>query len=200
MNAGLFSFRWSTFFFLILVVLLVLTTLYLAIVNKSGRSVPDLVANSMVVKEFATVPEAGLEQDFTFRKALTARGLGLLLLAGSVYALVTKNVLSGLFAVVDKIEEKDQVVRVSAIELADTKVVSSEAPTRRYSALNLTVHVSDKALVEAGNPAFLDELHAAVTSMPETGNPNQVGITLVYGYDIGIGSKSSTVAKTYTQP
>ncbi|MBJ6118610.1 RDD family protein [Pontibacter sp. BT310] len=186
---------------LILAMLLTLTILisiYFTLVNNSRRSLHDILASSIVT--FSEVSEFELREqnDRTTKKIMPIAVISILLLSMGVYQRLAQNTIAQMLSVKEIIEQKDGVLTVNGINSNTTTVSHLGEDSRTYTSISLKVRIDKKSEASNTESSYFEEFYEIIQNeLPESRNVDLVSITLFYGYDIGIASKTQSVTKTF---
>lgn len=182
----------------ILVVLSLLASVYLILVNKSRRCLHDLLVSSVVIKKQIFDLEMEDQNDSSYKKLIPIGVFSVLMIGAGLYFSFSKTMLSQSLAIKEKIEQKKGVVSVNEVQSNVTTHYNLNEPVSISSSVHVSVRIDDENEVHDMNSKFFKECYDIIRNeMPESGQVNQIGITLYYGYNIGIAHKEYAVTKTF---
>jgi uncharacterized RDD family membrane protein YckC len=186
---------------LILAMLLTLTILisiYFTLVNNSRRSLHDILASSIVTFREVSEFELREQNDRTTKKIMPIAVISILLLSLGVYQTLAQNTIAQMLSVKEIIEQKDGVLIVNGINSNTTTVSHLGKDSRTYTSISLKVRIDKESEVSNTESSYFEEFYEIIQNeLPESRNVDLVSITLFYGYDIGIASKTQSVTKTF---
>ncbi len=199
LNAGLFSGGNGMLIAIISFMLISFTSVYLALVNKSRRCLHDILTSSIAVNEKISEFEINEKDDITKRKLIPVAVFSILLIGMGIYYTSTENTFSQLLIVKEKIEEKEGVISVDNLKSnKTTNYISGEAP-RSVSYISITVRIDDKNEIENQDSKYFNEFYQIIQNeIPESEEMDGVVITLYYGFNIGIASRTYGITKSIT--
>ncbi len=201
MNAGIFSGGTVMVFILMLIILSLFATFYLILVNKSRRCLHDLLVASVVTFDWVESFEINEANDRSTKKLIPIFGLGVLMVGLALYQTFAETPLSQLLQAKEKIEQVEGVIAVNEITSGTTTFSSTSEPTRTYTSVKLTVRIDDINEASDINSRYFDDFYKIIRSeIPNSENMDEITITLYYGFNIGIASKTRSVTKTIERP
>ncbi|MDG1476851.1 MAG: RDD family protein [Vicingaceae bacterium] len=200
MNVGIFADGKGMIIALSLIIALIFSGIYFILVNKSRRSLHDILIRSVVVYRNVTELEIDVKNDVTMKKIIPIGIIILLIMVNSIYQLFAENKLTELIKAKVMVEKLDGVIVVNQIQSnkSTTTVYGSENPPYEYSSVNMTVRLNNKEGVSSYDSKYFDEIHEIILSeVPEAKEMSAVIISLNYGYTIGIASKTKSISKSF---
>ncbi len=199
MNVEMISDGSATLLIICLLALTFIASVYFIIVNKSRRSFHDIIVSSIVINENVTEFEINELNDRSNKKLIPIGIIATLIFGAGMYQNFSENGLSQLLTAKEKLEKLKGVISVNEIKLS-TIYGSSDDPARKYSSLIIVIRIDDKDALSEQNPKYFDEFYKiARTEISEFQNIDDIKITLSYGYNIGIASKTQSLSKTFKQ-
>lgn len=184
--------------FAMLLVLTILISIYFTLVNSSRRSLHDMLASSIVTFQEVSDFEVSEQNDRTTKKIIPITVFALLMLSLGVYQTFAHNAIAQMLSVKEIIEQKEGVLTVNEVNANTTTVTHLGEPSRTYSSINLKVRIDNESEANNTESRYFDEFYDVIRKeLPESEDVDVVSITLFYGYNIGIASKTKSVTKTF---
>jgi len=197
MNVEIFSGGNGMIVILMLVLLSIFASFYLILINKSRRCLHDILVHSVVTNEDVQEFELSESNDRSTKKLIPIAVLAALMIGTGIYQIFTENKLSQLLAAKSKIEEQPGVITVNEVKSSTTTYSSPDESTRTYTSIKVTVRINDKAEASNLNSKYFDDFYKILKNeIPDSQTVDGVTISLYYGFNIGIASKTQSVTKT----
>jgi uncharacterized RDD family membrane protein YckC len=198
MNVAIFSGGKAMLLVVMLLLLATFSSIYLIFINKSRRCLHDILISSVVLNQNVSEFQINELSDRSTKKIIPIGVVALLMIAGGLYQTFTENTLSQLLAAKERIESYSGVITVDEVKSGTTTYNSSNQPSKTYSSVKITVRVDDENEVSSMNSRYFDEFYKIIkTEIPESQTVDVVTITLYYGFNIGIATKTKSVTKTF---
>jgi uncharacterized RDD family membrane protein YckC len=198
MNAGIFTGGKGMVIVVALMVFVCLACIYFVLVNKSRRSLHDILLGSVVV--YDSVYEVDIEEkkDTSLLKIVPLAVLFAILLGTGVYQTFSTNELSQLLVAKEKIEKQEGVLMVNEVSSNTTTISKMNEASVSYSSIQMTVRIDNEYEAADINSDYFDDFYKIIrTEIPESKDVDFVIITLYYGYNIGIAHKTRSVTKRF---
>jgi uncharacterized RDD family membrane protein YckC len=200
MNAGIFT---SGKGMLPIVILLLVTTfasIYLIFANKSRRCLHDILVSSVVTNQYVNEFEINELNDRSTKKLIPIAVIAVLMLVAGLYQTFAENALSQLLVAREKIEDYPGVITVDEVQSATTTYSSFNQPATTTSSVRVTVRIDNENEASNLDSKYFDDFYKIVkTEIPESRNVDAVSITLYYGFNIGIATKTKSMTKTFNK-
>lgn len=197
MNLELFSGGGGMMVVIVLLMLLIFSCIYLCLVNLSRRSLHDILVGSIVVKKQMEAIEVEEASDRTPRKLIPIAIVAAVLIGLAIYQSLSQNALAQLMAAKRRIEEQPGVLVVNEVKSGTTTYFATGKPTTAATFVSLKVRIDDKEEASNLNSKYFNDFYKIVLEeVPDARSVDGVVITLYYGYNIGIASKTTSVTKT----
>jgi uncharacterized RDD family membrane protein YckC len=198
MNVEIFSGGSGMLIILMLLMLTIFASFYFILVNKSRRCLHDILINSIVTNKEVIDIEIEEQNDRSIKKLIPIGVIGILMIGMGIYQTFSENTLSQLLSAKEKIENVDGVITVNEVKSSNTTYSSTNEPSRTYSSVQITVRIDDKNEASNLESKYFDNFYQIIKDeVPESEDVDGVSITLYYGYNIGIASKTQSVTKTF---
>jgi uncharacterized RDD family membrane protein YckC len=195
MNAEIFSGGKAMIIILMIIILSIFISAYFILVNKSRRCLHDILTPSVVTYQYVTAFEVDELNDRSKKKLIPVIVLAVLMIGVGVYQMVAENAFSQLLNAKEKIEERPGVIGVNKVESKTTTYYGE--PSKTYTSIYVSVRINNKQAASDLNSQYFNELYEIIKQeIPEAEKVDGVTITLYYGYNIGISSKTTSVTKT----
>ncbi|RUT72838.1 RDD family protein [Ancylomarina longa] len=197
MNVQLFSGGNKMLIIVMLLVLTIMASVYFILVNKSRRCLHDILVASIVTKQDVTDIEIDEQNDRSTMKLIPLGLIVILMIGMGIYQTFTENTISQLLAAKEKIENKNGVIAVNEVKSSTTTYTSTNKPSRTYSSIQISVRIDDKNEASNIESKYFEDIYEIVKNeIPASQEMDGVTMTLYYGYNIGIASKTQSVTKT----
>lgn len=198
LNVEIFSGGSGMLIILMLLMLITFSSFYFILVNKSRRCLHDILINSIVTNKEVIDIEIDEQNDRSNKKIIPIGVIAILMIGMGIYQTFSENTLSQLLSAKEKIENVDGVISVNQIESSTTTYSSTNELSRTYSSVEIKVRINDKNEASDLESMYFDIFYQIIKDeVPESEDVNAVSITLYYGYNIGIASKTKSVTKTF---
>lgn len=199
MNVEIFSGGEGMITVVMLLLLSFFASLYFILVNKSRRSLHDLLVSSIVTNQEVTEIQVDELNDRSVKKIIPIAAIGAVMIGMALYTTLTENRLHELLEVKKKIEDREGVIVVNEVKSGRTTTSSPNKPDKTYTSISITIRVSNKEDIST-NSGFFKEFYDIIRKeIPDAENVDRVTISLYYGYNIGIASSTRRVTKTFTK-
>ena len=200
MNVEVFSGGNGMIVVITLLALTIFASFYFIIVNKSRRCLHDILVKSVVTYENVAPIEVDEQNDRSIKKLIPIGILAAVMIGGGIYQTFTENTLSGLLTAKAKIEKLEGVISVNEVKSTVATRTSTNAPSTTYSSVEITVRIDDKEEADNSDSEYFNECYDIIQEkVPSSHTADRIAITLYYGYNIGIASKTKSITKTFTQ-
>lgn len=196
MNMEIFTSGRAGIVILPLLILTILGTFYLLLVNKSRRTLHDLIIKSMVVNSNLTELQLDELNDRKASKLMPAAVIAVGMLVFGFYKGFSEGSFSNLLSLKTALEKQEGVITVNEVKSSTTTLYNSDPP-KTSSLVALTVRIDDEKEASNLNSRYFTEFYSIVSQeLPDLLDFDGVTITLYYGYNIGIARKTKSVTKT----
>lgn len=183
---------------LLLVLLSIFASFYLVLINASRRCLHDILVSSVVTNEDATTFEVDEANDRSTRKLIPIAIMALLMIGAGIYQVLSENTLGQLLMARSKMENLPGVISVNELKSSVTTHYSSDGPPITYSSIQVKVRISDKREVSNEDSKYFDAIYKMIREeVPESANVDKIIITIYYGYNIGIASKTLSMSRSF---
>jgi uncharacterized RDD family membrane protein YckC len=188
-----------------IIVLLILTTIILAsiyfiLINKSRRSLHDILTKSIVINKDIETFEIDEENDRSNKKLIPIIIISVILICTGIYQSFGDTKLNELLVTKEKIENLHGVISVSKAESSTSTTTFSDenkSPVT-YSAISIVVRIDNEEEANNFESEYFEKFYEIVkNNIPDYNKVDAVNITLYYGYNIGISSKSQSITNTF---
>jgi uncharacterized RDD family membrane protein YckC len=200
MNVAIFPSSKAVVPMVVLLILVLISTIYFTLINKSRRGLQDILVGTVVVNLNAHEFELNELNDRSKKKLIPIVIVGLLMMGIGFYLMFSSNYLHELLNVRDLIEQRDEVISVYKIEskTTTTSKLGSDEPTETYSSYIISVWVNNQDLVKTDTSGLFEEYYEILKQeVPLAKNADFIIVTASYGYNIGISSRSTSMSKTF---
>jgi len=186
---------------LVIMMLLMFTTfasLYFILVNRSRRCLHDILVSSIVINENVTEFEINDSNDRSLKKIIPLAVFATIIIGISFYQFSTEPSYNKLLDVKEQIENIEGVITVNEVKSSMKTYYNTDEPSTTYSSIKVTVRIDNKEEALNSNSHYFNKFYKIIkTEIPESQNMDGVSITLFYGYNIAIASKSRSVTRTF---
>lgn len=197
MNVEIFSGGNGMLIIVMLLVLTIFASFYFILINKSRRCLHDILIKSIVINQDVSNIEIDEQNDRSNKKLIPIGLIAVLMIGMGIYQTFSENTLSQLLSAKEKIENVDGVITVNEVKSSTTTYSITNEPSRTYSSVQITVRIDDKNEASNLESEYFDSFYQIIKDeVPESHDVDGVSITLYYGYNIGIASKTQSVTKT----
>jgi len=197
MNIAIFSSGSGMLIIVMLFMLTIFASIYLVFINKSRRCLHDILVSSVVTNEHVKEFEINDLNDRSTKKLIPIGVVAILMIAGVVYQTFTENTFTQLLAAKEKIEGYPGVITVDEVKSGTTTYSGPNRPSTTTSFVKIKVRIDNEEAISLNSNYFHEFREIIKTEIPESQNVDAVTITLYYGYNIGIASKTKSVTKTF---
>ena len=197
MNVEVFSGGNGMLIIVMLLVLTIFASFYFILVNKSRRCLHDILIKSIVTNQDVSNIEIDEQNDRSIKKLIPIGLIAVLMISMGIYQTFSENTLSQLLSAKEKIENVNGVITVNEVKSSTTTYSSTNEPSRTYSSVQITVRIDDKNEASNLDSEYFNSFYQIIKDeVPKSQDVDGVSITLYYGYNIGIASKTQSVTKT----
>jgi uncharacterized RDD family membrane protein YckC len=198
MNVEMFSGGNGLLLISSLLIIAVFVSVYLVLVNKSRRSLHDILVSSVVTYRDVTDFEVNEANDRSSKKLIPIAAIAIVLAGLGTYQAFSNNSLKHLLSVKEIIEQKKGVIGVAGVSSNTTTSGGPNQPLKTYSSINVNVRIDDENEVNSSDSKYFNEIYnIIIKEIPEARKVDAVSITLFYGFNIGIANKTQSITKTF---
>jgi uncharacterized RDD family membrane protein YckC len=193
LNAMIF-FRGIGLIVFAIIFIMIISTMYLIFVNKSRRTLHDILTDSIVLNKSVSDFEIDSKNDYSRNKLIPIAIISAVIIIGGCYLTLSQNTFGQLISAKSEIEKVDGVLIVNGISFNKSTTTSSSSPAETHSYIALSVKINNKAEASNVDSKYFETFYEIIKdTVPEAADADYVNITLNYGYDIGIASNTVSV-------
>jgi uncharacterized RDD family membrane protein YckC len=196
MNIELFSSGKIGTVIMVVLIMVIFATIYLILINKSRRTLHDILLNTVVVNSDIEEIEIDQNNDRSKKKIIPFGVIASIFIVFFSYQTFSNSGFGQLIDLKEVIENEPGVLTVNEVKSSTTTYYGDDSPTT-FSSIVLTVRLSEEQEATNMNSAYFDRFYELVKqNISDADNFDGVTITLYWGYNIGIYRKTKSTTKT----
>lgn len=196
MNIELLTSSGGTLIIMSIIMMVTFVTIYFILVNKSRRSLHDILVSSIVTYKYVTAFEIDEQNDRSKKKLIPVYAMAVLFIGIFGYQSFAENTLGQLLVVKEIIEEQPGVIGVNKVQSGTTTQYNS-GESSSYTSISIVVRIDSKQEAVNLESHYFNEFYEIIQQeLADAKQVDFVTITLYYGYNIGISKKTTAVTNT----